>query len=505
MCHPISAVPASSSGKRDCPAKRLDGHQRQHLAVQGLAGTLSISQLASEQRVSRKFVYQQIDKAQQALDDAFVSDNQATEDAVLFYLPVTRAWLGQLVVALVLLCHSSLRGVVELLRDLFAVHLSLGSVHNILSDAAAQARAFNARQDLWYVTIGAHDEIFQGPWTVLVGVDVASTYCYLLSAESHLDAETWAIHLWDLQTQSFAPDATIADGGRCLRAGQALAMPQTPCRGDVFHPLRDLTEVVRYLDNAAYKACQACEHWQQEQKRAQKRHGRSDLSVAAHLRAARVKQEQAIALADTVTVLARWLRQDVLALAGPDHAERSLLYDFILAELRDRQALCPRLKRVCAVLHSQRDDLLAFAAELDGTLEALAAEFQVHPTTVRELFNVQQMHERSNRRWWAEARLQQKLGSRFYPLREAVQERAKQVVRASSVVENLNSRLRSYFFLRRHLGPDYLELLRFFLNHRRFLRSEHAERAGKSPAELMTGAHHAHWLELLGYHLFCRN
>ena len=40
-------------------------------------------------------------------------------------------------------------------------------------------------------------------------------------------------------------------------------------------------------------------------------------------------------------------------------------------------------------------------------------------------------------------------------------------VRASSVVENLNSRLRNYFFLRRHLGPDYLQLLQFFLNHRR--------------------------------------
>ena len=29
------------------------------------------------------------------------------------------------------------------------------------------------------------------------------------------------------------------------------------------------------------------------------------------------------------------------------------------------------------------------------------------------------------------------------------------VVRASSLVENLNSRLRTYFFLRRQLGGDY--------------------------------------------------
>jgi hypothetical protein len=37
-----------------------------------------------------------------------------------------------------------------------------------------------------------------------------------------------------------------------------------------------------------------------------------------------------------------------------------------------------------------------------------------------------------------------------------------QVVRASSLVENLNGRLRSYFFLRRQLGSDYLALLQFY-------------------------------------------
>ena len=65
-------------------------------------------------------------------------------------------------------------------------------------------------------------------------------------------------------------------------------------------------------------------------------------------------------------------------------------------------------------------------------------------------------------------------------------------------MENLNSRLRNYFFLRRHLGPDYLQLLQFFRNHRRLLRSEHAERVDRSPRELLTGQQHGHGLELLG-------
>jgi hypothetical protein len=38
----------------------------------------------------------------------------------------------------------------------------------------------------------------------------------------------------------------------------------------------------------------------------------------------------------------------------------------------------------------------------------------------------------------------------------------------------------------------------------RFLRSEHPERVGKSPAELLSGQSHPHWLQMLGFTLFCR-
>ena len=47
-------------------------------------------------------------------------------------------------------------------------------------------------------------------------------------------------------------------------------------------------------------------------------------------------------------------------------------------------------------------------------------------------------------------------------------------------------------------GVSYLDLLRFFLNYRRFLRNRHAERQGKSPRELITGHGHPPWLTLLG-------
>jgi hypothetical protein len=100
--------------------------------------------------------------------------------------------------------------------------------------------------------------------------------------------------------------------------------------------------------------------------------------------------------------------------------------------------------------------------------------------------------------------LHTQLQGRFFAVQAAVTAALNHTHRASSAVENLNGRLRNYFFLRRQVGPEYLDLLRFFLNHRTFLRSECPERVGKSPTELMTGQKHPHWLELLGYQRFVR-
>src|SRR5271166_2582142 len=100
--------PAPATVPVSCPAKQLAPQQRRDLAIQVLAGTETVSELAREHEVSRKFLYQQVHTAQQALDSAFAPVLRSEE--VLFYLPVTKSWLRQLVLALVFICHSSTRG-----------------------------------------------------------------------------------------------------------------------------------------------------------------------------------------------------------------------------------------------------------------------------------------------------------------------------------------------------------------------------------------------------------
>ena len=486
------------------PAKAMTPPRRQQLALEALAGAETVSRLAGQHEVSRKFVYRQAAKAEEALDAAF-SPADRDDQKVLFRLPVTKAWLRQLILGLTLTCHSSLRGVVELLSDVFDYDISVGTVHNVLQAAVAQARSCNQQQDLRGVRIGAHDEIFQSRRPVLVGLDADSTYCYLLSLEDHRDADTWGIRLLELQDQGFQPEATVADAGKGIRAGQALAMPEVPCRGDVFHALQTVQSLVTFLENRAYATVAATADLQRKKARLQWR-GRPTQGVAVKLGHAQREESRAVALADDAATLLKWLREDVLSLAGPDHATRRELFDFLVVELRLREPLCPhRIGPVVRALANQRDDLPAFASQLDRDLAVLAAEFQVPAETARAVLNVEILPPDDRSRWPREAVLRSQLGGRYFSLSVAVAEVARQTVRASSLVENLNSRLRNYFFLRRHLGSDYLALLQFFLNHRRFLRSERPERVGKSPAELLGGSPHPHWLEMLGYVRFSRN
>src|SRR3954454_13414010 len=174
-------------------ARLLPGSDRKDLAIRALAGSETVSDLAARHGVSRKFVYQQTHKARAALDDAF--SPAVRDDEVLFELAVTKTWLRQVIVGLTLICRSSYRGVMEFLRDLLGVPVSLGCVHDVLQSATRQASAANAEQDLSGIRVGLYDEIFQGAIPVLAGVDAASTYCYLLAAEQHRDADTWGVHL----------------------------------------------------------------------------------------------------------------------------------------------------------------------------------------------------------------------------------------------------------------------------------------------------------------------
>ena len=105
-------------------------------------------------------------------------------------------------------------------------------------------------------------------------------------------------------------------------------------------------------------------------------------------------------------MLARWLRNDILTVAGPQYAIRRDLFNFVVAELQAREPACPhRIRPVRTLLENQRDNLLAFAEGLDRDLATLAQEWQISETTAREVLQVQFLPSWDPKRWRREAAL----------------------------------------------------------------------------------------------------
>src|SRR5215207_1257708 len=149
-------VDSINNFKASYAAWTINFQGRIKLAAQAIAETVCITKLAKDHKVSRKFIYAQKEKAESALKEAF-DPSLPNEDQILFYLPVTKAWIKQLVLALILICHSSYQGVIELFRDLFDYSICKGTIHNIVYANLKKASEINEQTDLSNVHVGAHD------------------------------------------------------------------------------------------------------------------------------------------------------------------------------------------------------------------------------------------------------------------------------------------------------------------------------------------------------------
>lgn len=82
-------------------AASLSPSVRQDIGIQVVSCSQPVSYLADKHQVSRKFVYQQGDKAQRALDKTFAPSDG--DDDIISHLPVIKNWLYQLTLSLVLI------------------------------------------------------------------------------------------------------------------------------------------------------------------------------------------------------------------------------------------------------------------------------------------------------------------------------------------------------------------------------------------------------------------
>lgn len=466
------------------PAKgirRLDPDERFQVALKALDHSRSVTEVAAEKGVSRKCVYQQKERAIAALEEAFRPES-LTPDS-WGWQSVTTQLLKREIVSCALNLHGSLRGTCEHIKAVHGVQLSEGFVFNVLHEAARRAKAINETQDLSRIREGAHDEIFSQRTPVLVGVEPRTYYTYLLEAASHRDEVSWWVALTEKkERQGLNLQRIVSDAARGLQAGALEAFAGVELRGDILHAQMGMGELGRYLENRAYSRLGQLEYEERKMSRAKKQSEGNRRSKG--LAWARTRAEDAVTLYDEMRLLIQWVIE-LFALVGPPLAERQKLYDWLVGEMEAREKGSHRIPPIVHYLKRHRDELLAFVPDVQQGLARIAGTFHVPSALVEAVYERRPMTGN--------------VPPELPEIQGAVAEMLEDILRASSAVENINSILRGYFFLRRSLGDNFLHLLQFYLNHRRFRRSECPERSGKSPWELMSGQSHPDWLDLLGY------
>ena len=205
----------------------------------------------------------------------------------------------------------------------------------------------------------------------------------------------------------------------------------------------------------------------------------------------------------SISILIEWMRFDILQKPGYAPAVRQDLYDFIVSELRALETLHPhRIRKIRRSLQKNKNKILGFLEVLDDKFSAIAEEFDCDSDTVWKICHMQKYETEQKKYLSNKLCMYLRLGTKFQIIENAVIAAIASTTTSSSMIENFNSRLSGYFFLRKGTDNEYLGLLQFYLNHNSFVRSERSFRKGKSPVNILTGEDHLHWLEMLGYTLF---
>lgn len=491
---------ALASNKFQPIAFRMDGQHRQMLAVQSLNNKQTIVALAKANQVSRQFVHAQKRKLLQSANKTF-SDKIEDDQKPLFLLPVTKEWIEQFILSLVLDCRATFRGVIKAMRSLLDYGISIGTISKIVKDAITKAIVINAMQDLSNVKLGAHDELFHQNKPILAGIDIISLYCYLLSHENHRDGDTWGIHLLDLIEQKFDPDRVFGDDASGLALGHHLVLPETPFHLDNFHLTKELIELRRFFRNRLKTSTTYNLKMMQKIERA-KLVGKPQ-KYTRKVGLAQKDEAKMRVISQSIDTLVDWMLHDVLNKPGYDPENRRELYDFIVTELEKLADIYShRISPMVTTLKNQCSLQLAFVDVLDNKFKAISEKYDYSLEMIWKLCQLQRYKHNGASYSRHSLPLRDHFKKDFYAVEQAVIQALDSTERTSSMVENLNSRIAPYCFLRQEVGHGFLDLLRFYLNHSKFLRSERKERRGKTPTEILTKKEHPPWLEMLGYKMF---
>jgi hypothetical protein len=371
--------------------------------------------------------------------------------------------------------------------------VSAGYISNVINEASVRAQSFDDQVDLSGIIQGANDEIFQCGSPVLVGMDPESTYTYLLEEASDRSAETWETYLEDRKDRGLALEVSINDGGTGLMAGIPKAFPNAEIQTDTFHTLYTMGKEISKIERKAYSLIKG-EQALEENLSGKRPRKKNEIA----LEEIKPKTTEAINTYDTLYILFCWFKE-MLGFAGYGIEDSRMLCLYILQEMEKVSANHTGLLKEITKARKHLHSLLLFVRRLERGMAVCSNKTGIPVEAFQLMYRQLSYSPSSVQSNEAQIDLVHILKEKYTEARAQFQNLLNTVKKASSMVENLNGRIRVYMEVKRVVPTRFFVLMKVYFNTRRYKRSRRNERIGRSPLELLTGTPQPDFFQALGY------
>ena len=451
---------------------------------------MSAKELSAKYSCSVQYIYE---LGRQATNFLSQFDQPDLKDDTQIII-VNREYVEATCVFLSVACQASLEDVQIYLKTMLNIELSISTISRIRNKHASTAHSFNSTVDLSNIKVGANDEIFFGQTPVLTGIDLKSTYVYSLNIAPDRTAETWELQMMLLKDQKLELETSISDAGIGLLKGISAAFPNCHIQIDTFHSLYEMGSVVCGIKEKVFsylKDLYATE-WQIL-------YGKKVFTKTC-IRYSQMEQEtdRILSLCDQMLILDSWMKE-ILAFPGYIAEDSIDLLNWIADEFTNIADLGSdlqfvkfyRLKYAAQTMRNRIPRSQEYLVQLENNIKRRAKELRLDPEVFRLAYHMRTMGFESKEYQQATAGIERLLLHKPYAIGGILAELdgiLAKTYKASSLVENLNSRLRTLLNDMRGLTYGMADLIQLYMNTKQYRRSYVSERKGKSPLEMLNGS-----------------
>jgi len=359
----------------------------------------------------------------------------------------------------------------------------------------------------------ASDEIYySGHQPILVTVEPVSGSILRIDRKPNLTKKGWESHWQALMEQGIQPTLLVRDEGVALKAAQKSVLQGVPVQPDTFHAItHQLYKIEQRLTRDVIRTIKEEYTAQQALKSAV-----SEQNILNKLIKLEQKEQKTLQLLEQLELF-QWLyhhlRQQFKVVCSDGRLrnrttaeqEAQAALELMLYLDIDLTNIVHKLKLLLPTLFRFLDQAKDVARQLQKSIPSYVLPFwMLYWQFKRSLMNIKDTNARKRlikRFQWLEEVLKAYYtdSPKEYLIEKAIVfAQLDTIIKASSMVESVNARIRPFIHeMRGQISQEMLCLFMFFYNHRRFLRGK---RKGKAPIEILTGKDlpkNKDWLDLL--------